>query len=377
MAVADLDLLSVFYGRQRPVHNFSGGPGALPDEVLQQAQEALGRAPGSELSVLGIGHRTAWFRDVLDEAEENIRVLLGLPADYEVLFLQGGASLQFSMVPMAMLRGRQSPADYIVSGYWSAKAVPEARREGQVRLLWSGEHEAFSRLPADPELAYASNAAYLHYVSNETVEGLQFHRTLGRDDVPRVCDMSSDFLSRPIDASRFALIYAHAQKNLGPAGVTLVVVRRDVLQGIPDDVPSMLDYRKHVDLGSIYNTPPVFAIYVTVLVTRWLRSQPGGLLGMAARNAAKARLLYSHLDTSTGFYQGRAAFADRSTMNVAFNLPTRELEQAFLKEAEDAGLYGLEGHRSCGGVRASLYNAVTLEAVQALCRFMGDFQARH
>lgn len=377
MAVADLSLLMPFYAAQRQAHNFSGGPGALPEPVLREVQEAILRAPGSDLSILGIGHRTAWFRDVVDEAEDNIRHLLGLPSDYRILFLQGGASLQFSMVPMALLRGRDRPADYVVSGYWSGKAVPEARREGEVRVIWDGQSHGFSKLPLDSELAYTEGAAYLHYVSNETVEGLQFHRTLGLNGVPRVCDMSSDFLSRPIDASRYALIYAHAQKNLGPAGVTVVVIHDHVLRDAPEGVPAMLDYRKHAEMGSIYNTPPVFAIYVTMLVTRWLRSQPGGLLGLAARNAAKARLLYSYLDTSCGFYRGHATAADRSLMNVAFNLLTPDLEREFLREAEEAGFYGLEGHRSCGGVRASLYNAVSLESVRALCAFMEDFQARH
>lgn len=327
--------------------------------------------------MLGISHRSPWFRAVLDEAEDNVRSLVALSRDYEVLFLQGGASLQFSMVPMALLRGRNRPAEYVVSGYWSAKALPEARSEGAARAIWDGSDCGFSRLPEDGELAPDTGAAYLHYVSNETVEGLQFQRVLGLDSVPRVCDMSSDFLSRPIDADRFAIIYAHAQKNLGPAGVTLALVRRDVLDGIPDGVPAMLDYRNHSQARSIYNTPPVFAIYVTMLVTRWLRRQSGGLTGVALRNEAKAQLLYDTIDGSSGFYRGQAAVQDRSVMNVTFNLVDEPLERQFLADAEEAGLYGLEGHRSRGGLRASLYNAVTLESVQALRAFMEDFHSRY
>ncbi|HLY66194.1 MAG TPA: 3-phosphoserine/phosphohydroxythreonine transaminase, partial [Chloroflexota bacterium] len=340
-------------------------------------QEAIVRVPGTELSILGIGHRTAWFRDVLDETEENLRALLSLSADYEVLFLQGGASLQFSMIPMALLRGRSQPAEYLVTGYWSAKAVPEAQREGPVNVIWDGQDGGFSRLPRDGELEFDPAAAYVHYASNETVEGLQFHRVLGLEGVRRVCDMSSDFLSRPVETERFSFIYAHAQKNLGPAGVTLVLLRRDLLDDVPDGLPAMLDYRRHVEMRSIYNTPPVFAIYVTLLVTRWLRRQPRGLRGMAELNEAKAQALYRMLDGSQGFYRGRAAVVDRSWMNVAFNLPTEALEKEFLRHAEEAGLYGLEGHRSCGGIRASLYNAVTLDSVLALCAFMEDFRASH
>lgn len=359
----------------RRCHNFSGGPGPLPECVLAEAQAAIARAPGTELSILGIGHRSTWFRDVVDETEQNLRALLGLPNEYDILFLQGGASLQFSMIPMSLLRGRQQSADYLVAGYWSTKAVPEAQREGAVRVIWSGEGSGFSRLPHDAELTYDEDAAYLHYVSNETVEGLQFHRILGLDKVRRICDMSSDFLCRPIDAQRFSLIYAHAQKNLGPAGLTVVILRRDLLEEIPDGLPSMLDYRRHVEMGSIYNTPPVFAIYVMLLVTRWLRRLPGGLQTMAERNQAKAEALYGLLDSSDGFYRGRAAAEDRSLMNVVFHLPSEALEKQFLQEAEESGFYGLEGHRSCGGIRASLYNAVTMESVLALSKFMDEFRA--
>jgi phosphoserine aminotransferase len=356
------------------LHNFSAGPGALPQEVLVSAQQAIACVPEVGLSVLGISHRSAWFKRVVEEAADNIRTLLRLPRDYEVLFLQGGASLQFTMVPLALLRGRSAPAEYVVSGYWSAKAVSEAEREGCVRTVWNGAAERFNRLPEDAELEWDPGAAYIHYVSNETVEGLQFQRVLGLEGVPRVCDMSADFLSRPIDAARFALIYAHAQKNLGPAGVTVVLVHQDVLRQAPIDLPAMLDYRTHAAAGSIYNTPPVFAIYVTMLVTRWLQAE-GGLCAMAARNEAKARLVYDVIDAAPEFYRGSACPADRSRMNATFTLATRELERRFITEAERAGLHGLEGHRSRGGVRASLYNAVSLESVQLLRDFMLEFHA--
>jgi phosphoserine aminotransferase len=254
--------------------------------------------------------------------------------------------------------------------------LPEARREGPVRVAWSGAAEGFRRLPADAELTFAPDAPYLHYVSNETVEGLQFNRVLGHNEVPRICDMSSDFLSRPCEAERFALIYAHAQKNIGPAGVTLVLIRDALLNARREELPGFLDYRRHIDAHSNFNTPPVFAIYVVLLVTRWLRDEIGGVARMAGINRAKASLLYRRLDDSDGFYTGRAAVHDRSQMNVAFNLPSPEQERQFLAAAQAAGFSGLAGHRAIGGLRASLYNAVTLDAVEELVDFMDQFQRR-
>lgn len=357
--------------------NFSGGPGALPEQVLAEVREAIDAVPGVGLSILGISHRSDWFAAVVAELESNIRRLLGVSGDYHVLLLQGGATQQFSMVPMAMLRGRPRPAQYLQTGYWSAKAIAEAGREGPVQVLWSGEAHRFDRLPRDGELDCSADAAYLHYVSNETVEGLQFHRVPGRDDVPRVCDMSSDFLSQPCAAERFSLIYAHAQKNIGPAGVTVVLVRDSVLQDIPDDLPGFLDYRTHVRARSNYNTPPVFAIYVVLLVTRWLLHDIGGLARMGEINRRKAALLYQCVDDSDGFYRGRARLQDRSLMNVTLNLPDAQTERRFLQEAAAAGFSGLAGHRAAGGVRASIYNAVTLGAVEQLANFMSDFRCRH
>jgi phosphoserine aminotransferase len=354
--------------------NFSGGPGALPESVLQQVQQSIAVVPEVGLSVLGISHRSDWFAAVVAEVEANIRALLGVGDNYHVLLLQGGATQQFSMVPMTLLRGRSAPAQYLHSGYWSGKALPEARREGPVEVLWSGAAEGFRRLPGDDELNFSADAPYLHYVANETVEGLQFHRLLGRDEVPRICDMSSDFLSRPCPADRFALIYAHAQKNLGPAGVTIVVMRDDLLPEPAPDLPAFLDYRSHIAAHSNFNTPPVFAIYVVLLVTRWLRDEIGGVANMDAINRRKAELLYGLLDGSDGFYRGRAAVADRSLMNVVFNLASPELERRFLAEAQAAGFSGLGGHRAIGGIRASIYNALSLTAVEQLAGFMDDFR---
>lgn len=356
--------------------NFSGGPGALPESVLQQVQESILAVPGVGLSILGISHRSDWFAAVVSELENNIRTLLNLPKNYHVLFLQGGATQQFSMLPMTLLAGKTQAADYLHTGYWSGKALPEARRVGPVNVAWSGESSAFKRLPSDEELDFHPDAPYLHYISNETVEGLQFNRTLGRDDVPRICDMSSDFLSAPGEFERFSMIYAHAQKNIGPAGVTVVVVKDELLKNAPNNLPGFLDYRTQIEAHSIFNTPPVFAIYVVLLVTRWLINEIGGLAAMGEINSAKAQLLYQALDSSNHFYRGHATEQDRSKMNVAFNLPTQEQEEKFLTAALNAGFSGLGGHRSLGGIRASLYNGLQLAAVEKLVEFMEDFRRR-
>jgi phosphoserine aminotransferase len=354
--------------------NFSGGPGALPETVLQQLEQAILSVPEVSLSILGISHRSDFFAAVVAEAEDNIRTLLGLTDDYQVLLLQGGATQQFSMVPMTLLHGDTPPADYLHTGYWSGKALPEARLAGPIRVAWSGEASGFHHLPSEDELGLSPDAPYLHYVSNETVEGLQFQRVVGLEGVPRVCDMSSDFLSKPCEADRFALIYAHAQKNIGPAGVTVVVIHNDVIAQVPEGLPSFLDYRVQAKAHSNFNTPPVFAIYTVLLVTRWLLHDIGGLAAMAQINQTKAATLYAALEASAGFYRGWAATADRSLMNVAFNLPTPALEQQFLAEARAAGFSGLNGHRAIGGLRASIYNALALPAVEKLVGFMADFQ---
>lgn len=354
--------------------NFSAGPGVLPPDVLLEARQAIEQIPDTGLSVLSISHRSDWFAGVIQEIEQNIRQLMGLPDSHAVLFLQGGASLQFAMIPMLLLRGREQTAEYLRTGYWSAKAIPEARTEGKVRVLWDGEPLGYRRLPRADELSCTEDAAYLHYASNETVEGTQFHYIPGLDGVRRVCDMSSDFLSCPIDPNRFDLIYAHAQKNLGPAGVTVAILRKDLLDDVPAGIPAILDYRSHLRADSIYNTPPVFAIYVALLVTRWMLRDIGGLAAMARINEAKARCLYAEIDGDPDFYRGRAAREDRSIMNVVFTLPSAELETAFQRRAAEEGFSGLEGHRSLGGVRASIYNAMGLPAVTALAELMREFR---
>lgn len=359
------------------IHNFSPGPGALPEAVVKQIREAIGCIPGTRISLLGLSHRTPLFGSILEEAEANFRTLLKIPAEYHVLFLQGGSSLQFSMIPMALLRGRTEPAEYLNTGYWSGKAVKEAALEGPVRILWDGEAHDYHRLPAPTEYRASPKASYLHYISNETVEGLQYNYIPDSGGATLVCDMSSDFLSAPVPVERYGLIYAHAQKNLGPSGVTVVLIHRDLLARAPRGLPAMLDYRTHCEHHSNYNTPPVFAIYVVLLVTRWLLNDIGGLKAMRVINREKAARLYRLLDASGDFYRGRAARADRSIMNVSFTLPDAALQRRFVEEGEDAGLYGLQGHRSCGGIRASLYNGVTLQAVEALCGYMEDFHRQH
>lgn len=357
--------------------NFSGGPGVLPESVLAETQAAIDCVPEVGLSILGISHRSDWFAAVVDEAERNIRHLLQLPDSHAVLFLQGGATLQFAMIPMLLLPYRHQTAEYLHTGYWSGKSIAEARLLGEVRVVWDGESDGFRRLPAPAELSCSTDAAYFHYVSNETVEGVQFHAIPGLDEVIRVCDMSSDFLSRPFDPNRFALIYAHAQKNIGPAGVTVVIIRRDLLERAPEGLPSLLDYRTHLKARSIYNTPPVFAIYVVLLVTRWLLHDIGGLEQMDAINRDKAERLYSAIDDSRGFYAGWSVPEHRSLMNVTFKLPSVELEREFLQQAGAAGFSGLTGHRSLGGIRASIYNAMTPAAVDLLSQFMREFANSH
>ncbi len=362
---------------EQRVYNFSAGPAMLPQPVLEEAQRHLLALPGVGMSVLEISHRSRWFDAIREEAEANLRELLGVPDHYHVLFLQGGASLQFSMVPMNLLRGRAEGAQYILTGSWSERAAREAQREGRVHILWSGQAENYRRVPRPEEVSVDPRAAYVHFTSNETIQGVQWATEPETGGVPLICDASSDFLSRPIPIERYALLYAGAQKNAGPAGLTLVILREDLLERIPDGLPTMLDYRVHVRHCSVYNTPPVFAIYIFLLVTRWLLREIGGLEKMAALNREKARLLYEVIDRSEGFYRGHAHPQSRSLMNVTWRLPSDELEQAFLREAEARGLYELKGHRSVGGVRASLYNAMPLEGVRALRDFMLEFQERY
>lgn len=359
------------------VFNFSPGPATLPLPVLQEVQQNLLALPGAGASILEISHRSKTFEQIIAQAEANIRQLLNLPEEYHVLFLQGGASLQFSQVPMTFLRGSGRSADYIVTGSWAKRALAEAQREGSVRVIWDGKDDSYSRVPGPGEYEVNPDAAYVHFTSNETIQGIQFPAEPETGDVPLVCDASSDFLSRPIDVKRYGLIYAGAQKNVGPAGVTIVIIRDDLLEQVPDGLPTMLDYRVHAQNRSLYNTPPVFAIYVVMLVTRWLLENIGGLEQMHAINQQKAQMLYDAIDRSEGFYRGHAQPDSRSLMNVTWRLPTEELEAQFVKEAKEAGLHELKGHRSVGGIRASIYNAMPIEGVRTLVGFMEEFRRRY
>ncbi len=358
--------------------NFGAGPGALPLPVLEQVQRDLVCLPEVGASPLEVSHRGAWFTEVIREAERDLRALLDLPESHHVIFCQGGASLQFSMVAMNLLRGAPTPARYVVTGAWGSKAAREAEREGEVRIAWSGEADGFRRTPDDAELqeTLETPGAYLHVTTNETIHGVQYAETpTAPHGSALVADMSSDFLSRPADVGRFGLVYAGAQKNAGPAGVTVVVVRDDLLHRIPAGLPTLLDYRTFVEHGSLSNTPPVFSIYVLSLVTRWLRDG-GGLAAIDARNRAKAATVYAEIDAAPGFYRGHAATGSRSMMNLTWRLPTEELERAFVAAAEAEGMIGLRGHRSVGGIRASLYNAVPPEHAEALAGFMRAFRDR-
>ena len=356
------------------IHNFSAGPAVLPLEVLEQAREHLIGLPGVGMSILEISHRSKAFDEIIEAAEADIRALAGIPEGYRVLFLQGGASLQFSMVPMNLLPPGGS-ADYIVTGSWSQKAVKEARRVGGVTIAATTEADTFTRVPTQEELTLDPNAAYVHYTTNNTIFGTEFGYVPDVGGVPLVADTSSDMFSGPIDVSKFALIYAGAQKNLAPAGVTLVIIREDMLKRTPSSLPTMLQYTIHAENKSLYNTPPVFTIYVMGLVLKWLRKQ-GGLEAIDRLNTRKADKLYAEIDRS-GFYRAHAQPGSRSRMNVTFRLGSEELEKQFAKEATAAGLDGLKGHRSVGGMRASIYNAFPEAGVDALVGFMQEFERKN
>ena len=353
------------------IFNFSAGPAVLPPEVLEEAQSQLLALKGVGMSILEISHRSKPFEEILAGAEADLRTLANIPPSHKVLFLQGGASLQFSMVPMNILPAGGS-ADYIVTGAWSQKAVKEAKRVGTVKIAATTEADNFTRVPAQGELKLDPGAAYLHYTTNNTIFGTEYHDVPDAGAVPLVSDTSSDMFSRPLDVSRYALIYAGAQKNLAPAGVTLVIIREDMLQRTPSTLPTMLQYPVHVENGSMYNTPPVFAIYIMRLVLAWLIRQ-GGLAAIEKKNIRKAEKVYAEIDR-TGFYRGHAQKDSRSRMNITFRLPSEDLEKKFAKEATAAGLDGLKGHRSVGGLRASMYNAFPEEGADALVQFMREFE---
>ncbi|HYE65463.1 MAG TPA: 3-phosphoserine/phosphohydroxythreonine transaminase [Pyrinomonadaceae bacterium] len=356
------------------IYNFSAGPAVLPLPVLEEAQRDLVSLPGVGMSVLEISHRSKTFDEIIGRAVSSLRELLGLPDNYHVLFLQGGASLQFSMIPMNLLP-KGGSADYIITGSWGKKALKEAKRAGAVNVAANMADGNFTRVPAQDELNLDAGAAYVHITTNETIEGVEWKREPEVGDVPLVADASSDILSRPLPVDKYALIYAGAQKNMGPSGVTLVIIRDDLLGRIPEGLHTMLDYRTHVENKSLYNTPNTFGIYIIMLVCEWLKEK-GGLAAMLRENEAKAKILYDAID-ATDYYRGHADTDSRSLMNVTFRLPSEELEKKFAQEATAAGLDGLKGHRSVGGIRASIYNAFPREGVEALVSFMKEFERKN
>lgn len=355
-------------------HNMNAGPGALPLEVLQQAQAELLDFKGTGMSVMEMSHRSKEFDEVIQTAEADLRELIGIPSNYKIMFLQGGASLQFAMAPMN-LRPAGASADYIVTGTWSKTAVKESKKLGTVRLAANTESEGFNSLPTSLDLD--PKAAYLHFTSNETIHGVEFfNEPTPPSGVPLFCDASSDFISHPVDITKYALMYAGAQKNAGPAGVTVVILRDDMLERVPANLPVMLDYKIQAESGSMHNTPPCFSIYMIGLVFKWAK-KVGGLSAIEKMNRAKSDLLYKAIDESGGFYTGHAKPEARSLMNIPFRLPSEELEDLCAKEAKKVGIIGLKGHRSVGGMRASLYNAVTIDSVNVLVNFLKEFQRKN
>jgi len=356
------------------IHNFNAGPAALPLPVLEEIQESFLNFSGSGMSVTEISHRSKWFDDVINDAVARVKRILKLDNRYHVLFLQGGASMQFCMVPMNLL-GTGDSADYVNTGTWSTKAIKEAEVQGKtVNMVASSEDRNFSYIP--PSIVFNTDAIYAHITSNNTIKGTQWAQFPETGGVPIVSDMSSDIFSRPLEMQRFGLIYAGAQKNMGPAGVCLVIIRDDLLARTPGDTPTMLRYTTYAQKNSMYNTPPCFAIYTVQLVLKWLEETIGGLDKMAALNRKKAGLLYDTIDQS-GFFQGTAEKESRSLMNVTFRLPSEDLEKTFVAEAMKNGMGGLKGHRSVGGCRASIYNPTPLAAVEALVDFMKMFEGKH
>ncbi len=356
------------------IFNFSAGPAVLPVPVLEEAQRDMLSLPGVGMSVMEISHRSKTFDEIIAGAESGMRELLGIPSNYHVLFLQGGASLQFSMVPMNFLPADRS-ADYVLTGSWGKKALKEAKKVGSVNIAATMADGGFTRVPSREEMSLSPHAAYVHITSNETIEGVEWKREPEVGDVPLVADASSNILSRQIPVERYGVIYAGAQKNMGPSGLTVVIVRDDLLQRVPDGLATMLDFRTHVENKSLYNTPNTWGIYILGLVCKWLKDK-GGLAAMERENEEKAQLIYDAID-ATDFYRGHADADCRSLMNVTFRLPDQELEKKFVAESTAQGLDGLKGHRSVGGIRASIYNAFPRAGVEALVSFMKDFERQN
>jgi len=360
---------------EKRIYNFSAGPAILPEEVLKEAQENLMSLPGVGMSILEISHRSKTFDDIINQTKADIKKLLDISDDYSIMFLQGGASLQFYMVPLNIMPPKNK-ADYIVTGLWSKKAVKEAKRVGGVNIAATTEETTFNRIPKQDELKLSSDASYVHFTANNTIYGTQFKTEPEVGDVTLVCDASSDIFHKKVDVNKYGIIYAGAQKNMGPSGVTMVIYRNDLLERSLDDLPTLLNYKTHVEKDSMFNTPNTFGIYIIGLVTKWLLNK-GGLDEMYETNKHKAGILYDCIDNSNGFYKGHAEKESRSLMNVTFNLPTEELEKKLIAEALNAEFSGLKGHRSVGGLRASIYNAFPTKGVEALVEFMKDFQAKN
>ena len=358
-------------------YNFSAGPAVLPESVLAQVQSEMMALPGPKASIMEISHRSPTFKEIIDAAESNIRKLLNISDDYAVLFLQGGGRLLFTMIPQNLMTKDHPSADYILTGTWGKAALKEAKKEGPTRVAWDGADSKYTYTPANSDLSLDSNAAYVHYTCNETIEGVQFPTEPQVGGVPLVCDASSDFMHKPIPIDRYGMIYACAQKNLGPAGVSIVVIRKDLLTRSSEELGAYMNFKMHADEGSLMNTAPTFGIYVVRLVTDWLVKDIGGLDKMYAINKAKAKMLYDVIDGSPGFYEGHARVDCRSPMNVSFRLPSEELTKEFLKQGEAQDLTALAGHRSVGGIRASIYNAMPVAGVEALRDFMISFRNKH
>ncbi len=359
------------------VLNFSPGPAVLPVSVLEQIRDEMVCLPDVGSSVLEISHRGPEFGRILNGAKEGLRRILSISDDYEILFLQGGAVLQFTMVPANLLTDKDQTADFIVTGSWGKKSGQDAGHFGRVNIAWNGEEDGFRSLPGGDDLRLTDGAAFVHCTMNETIQGVQFKRVPEVGITPLACDASSDLLCGPLDVNRFGLIYACAQKNCGVAGLTVVIIRRDLLERSGERLPLYLDYQKHAAANSMANTPPTFAVYVLGLVCGWLEDEIGGLERMKEINVRKAQMLYETIDESDGFYRGHARPEARSIMNVVFTLSQDDLQQDFLSQASEAGMTTLKGHRSLGGIRASIYNAMPTEGVKALADFMRDFAIKH
>jgi phosphoserine aminotransferase len=356
------------------VYNFSSGPAVLPEPVLAEVQRDLMALPGVGASILEISHRSRTFEDIINQAETNLRQLLSIPDDYAIIMLQGGARLQFSMIPMNLVGEGRRGCDYLVTGAWSKYAAQEAAKFGDLHVAWDGKPTNYDRLPSQADLKLDPKAAYLYYASNETIQGVQFATEPDAGSVPLVCDASSDFLSRPLDIKKYGILYACAQKNAGPSGLTIVIIRKDLLQRSRETLPGYLNFQIHAEARSLWNTAPTFPIYVFMLVTKWLLTDIGSLAKMEAQNRRKAKLLYDVIDESNDLYIGHAQKDVRSMMNVSFRLPSDDLTTKFVKGASERGMTDLKGHRSVGGIRASIYNAMPVEGVETLRDYMIDFR---